>query len=315
MTEPDITVIVCTRNRARWLDDCLASLSDQTAPASAYDVVVVDNGSTDVTKEVLRRHAAAAALDMRVEHEPRAGSSVARNLGVTVARGRIVAFLDDDARAQPGWVAALLDAYDWCPNASAVGGPIVLVWPDGRPAWIGASLEAWYSGLDLGPVRRAIEAPEELYGANLCLPREVLVAAGEFDSRLGRVGRALGSGEDWDLIRRARGHGPVVYDPAAGVEHVVLPERLSRRWLLRRTYAYGRNSRALEPASAHESRRGDLVAAARHLAAAATHPRRLARELRLPSSPTSMEGLAQRAIKVGEAVAAAESATKRLPRN
>ena len=82
------------------------------------------------------------------------GLSQARNTGVAAARNDVVLFIDDDAVAPRGWVAAHLAAYARDPSVDAVGGPVVLAWPNGRPAWATPRLEHWWSALDLGEQAR-----------------------------------------------------------------------------------------------------------------------------------------------------------------
>ncbi len=107
---PALSVVVCTRNRARLLTACLASLDEQSLERDQYEVVVVDNGSADGTPALLNRWRGAATGRVAVR-EPVVGLSTARNRGLAIATGEVVAFLDDDALAAPSWGAAHLAAY------------------------------------------------------------------------------------------------------------------------------------------------------------------------------------------------------------
>jgi glycosyltransferase involved in cell wall biosynthesis len=268
---PTASVAVVTRNRAPHLDRCLASLA--ASVPDDVEVLVVDNGSTDGTAAVVARWQGRMP-NLRSLVEPEPGASRARNLALRRAKGDVVAFTDDDNRATPAWLPALLDAYR--PGVVAAGGPVVLEWPGGRPTWVAPSVERWWSGLDLGPERRRLGPDDELFGCNLSVRRELALSLGGFDLRLGRVGRRLRSGDDWDLQRRLhRAGGEVLYVPAATVIHDVLPERRRFRWLLRRAFDQGGSdaTRALavgpDGASvASAFRRGGrhLVVAARELA-------------------------------------------------
>lgn len=240
----DASVVVCSRNRAELLRQCLDRLADQfVAGGDRYEVVVVDNGSTDGTPAVIEAWRAADPDLRRAVHEPTPGLSRARNRGVAEARGEVVLFIDDDAVAPRGWVAAHLAPYRRDPWVSGVGGPVSLRWPDGRPRWLAPRLEHWFSALDHGDRATEFPPPHGPYGTNMSLRRSVFAAVGGFDERLGRRGRSLVSSEEGDLFGRVwAAGGSVVYEPASLVLHGVTRDRLSRRWVLRRGWAQGRSN-------------------------------------------------------------------------
>jgi glycosyltransferase involved in cell wall biosynthesis len=243
MTEPTrASVVVCTRDRQRALEECLGHLADQVAVAGGYEIVVVDNGSSDGTGEWLGRWVAEGPARRRTVFEPVPGLSRARNRGIEAATGDVVLFIDDDASAPRGWVAAHLAAYDRDPGVVAAGGPVALTWPAGRPAWLGPVLEHWFSALDFGDEPIPWPRPHGPYGTNMSIRRPELLAAGGFSPALGRRGRSLLSSEERDLFARIAGHGRIAYEPAALVLHRVLPDRISRRWVLRRGWAQGRSN-------------------------------------------------------------------------
>jgi glycosyltransferase involved in cell wall biosynthesis len=245
-----ITVAVCTLDRASVLAGCLDALDVQSPRPPGIDVLVVDNGSTDDTAAVVAAHASARRVV-----EPVRGLSHARNAALREARSDLVAFLDDDARPEPGWADALVAAADRWPGAGAIGGPVVLEWLAPRPAWLGPELERWYSGRDLGAAARVLGEGEHPVGANLAVRRGAASDVGGFDPELGRVGASLGSEEEIDLLRRLRSAGwDVGWEPAASVRHLVEPERMRVRWLVRRAWAQGRSdavvaARQAEPPS------------------------------------------------------------------
>ena len=165
---------------------------------------------------------------------------------MAVARGDVVLFIDDDAIAPQGWVAAHLRAYDGTAPVDGVGGPVVLTWPAGRPAWATPRLDHWWSAIDLGEQRRPFPTAHGPYGTNMSIRRARLLEIGGFSSALGRRPRSLLSGEDaalWAGLRARGGH--VLYEPAALVVHQVEPARLTRRWVVRRGLAQGRTNARL----------------------------------------------------------------------
>jgi glycosyltransferase involved in cell wall biosynthesis len=246
---PLASVIVCTHNRAAQLGRCLDSLAsgvEDDEIQELLEIVLVDNASTDTTEDLLDRMSSHAPW-LRYEHEPRLGLSHARNRGIEVAKGEILAFVDDDAIADPGWLRGIVDCYSRWP-VSAVGGRVALDWPDGRPRWLVPKLEPLFSGYDLGDVSRIMEANELPFGANMSVHREVAIEAGGFDPDLGRSGpRSLLSNEEVEFFMRVRRRGAsIAYAPKARVTHLMTPERASRLWLLRRAYAQGRSNARLD---------------------------------------------------------------------
>lgn len=241
-----ITAAICTHNRAALLPAAIESLRAQNLPPTDYEVLVIDNASTDATPAVIRRYLDAPdAVTLRSAVQPRLGLSHTRNLAAEMAAGEIIAYLDDDAVADPGWLAALLDAYAAFPDAWAVGGLVRLAWQTSRPAWLDDELLPMLSRLDLGAERRPLSVEEYLWGTSLSCHRQAFRSLGLFRTDLGRRGYALVSGEDTEFQRRIRAaNRQVVYAPAAQVAHWVEPARTRQRYFVARAYGKGR-TRAL----------------------------------------------------------------------
>lgn len=134
-SEYDVTVIVPTYNRAASLPRVLESLCCQQACDTRYEVIVVDNGSTDDTPFVVARYARRYPF-IRYVHEPRRGAAAARNAGIRSAAGPIVAFIDDDVRAAPDWIAAIVSAFARHPEIDCLGGRVEPCWPSTPPTWL-----------------------------------------------------------------------------------------------------------------------------------------------------------------------------------
>lgn len=236
-----LSAVICTRDRADWIARSASSLATQDIDPSRLEVLVVDNGSTDDTPAQVARLAATHPC-IRYVREDRPGVSVARNAGIAQSSGDVVAFLDDDALASPGWALQYLDAFAADDAVAAAGGRIDLAWPQQRPTWVPERFESMYTCLDLGsdPVDFAPTAMP--YGANMALRRTALDVVGPFAVSLGRrSGQDLTSGEERDMFDRLRDHGGRIrYVPGAAAVHHVLPDRVRRSWLLRRAHAQGR---------------------------------------------------------------------------
>ena len=130
----DVSVIIPTFNRALALDDLLGAVRRQSTSVT-FEVLVVDNGSTDATREVAERH---AACDARVHylHERRPGASNARNTGIAAATAPILAFLDDDVRPRHDWVESVARAFSEHPEVDCIGGRVEPRWPCTPPPWL-----------------------------------------------------------------------------------------------------------------------------------------------------------------------------------
>src|SRR5436309_1709203 len=211
------SVVIPTRNRRATLAALLERVAPQ-AKAAAAEVVVVDNGSTDDTPELLRPLEAQGQL--RVVREPTPGATRARNAGARAARGDVLAFVDDDALPADGWLAALLVPFA-NPRVAAAGGRVSLRFAGALPGWWDATLATYLAAYDLGPepadlgARPWYDSPR---GLNLAVRRDALLAVGGFNLRLGpRAGRPS-VGEESDLCFRllARGH-EIRYVPGAVV--------------------------------------------------------------------------------------------------
>jgi glycosyltransferase involved in cell wall biosynthesis len=238
---PRLSAIVCTRNRSAWSTRAVQSLLDQDIPTSELEIVVVDNASTDDTPSVLS-DLVAGRTNARYVFEPDLGLSRARNRGIAETSGDVVAFLDDDAVAVPDWARRHLDCFRDDPEVVGTGGRIELGWPKARPVWLPEGWEGMYAGLDLGDEPCELTDPLIPFGANMAFRRQALEPGTGFAVSLGRRGDDLTSGEEREFFERLRAAGGrLVYLADAGVTHYVLPDRLGRRWFLRRVWAQGRS--------------------------------------------------------------------------
>jgi GT2 family glycosyltransferase len=234
---PDCSVIICTRDRA----DVIAACVEQVVGQGVAEVVVVDNGSSDATPDVLADLAARHPGTVRIVDEPRAGLSIARNTGARAASRELLIYLDDDARVAPGWAAAL--ARELARDGVAIaGGPITGLWPPERdPAWPAPRLEPFYGVLDHGDADVSLVAPKIVYGGNWGVKRSALAAAGGFDPSLGVGPSARIGGEEVSVawqVQRA-GLGTMRYVAAGAVGHLIPAARLNDDFLTRRSYTVG----------------------------------------------------------------------------
>lgn len=238
MNHPVASVLVCTHNRGAILGTCLDHLLRQTLPRTAFEIVVVDNASTDGTAELCRAY---ADRGVRYLHDPVTGLSHARNTGWRAVATDLVAYLDDDALADAGWLEAAVQAYRTLrPAPGAMGGPVRLIWPQPEPSWMNAVLRMPLGEVDWGAATRPLRPGEWIVGANCFYDRGLLERLGGFDESLGRKGLCLLSGEETLLHAKVeRAGGTLLYVAGAGVGHVVAPERMRPRWFYRRYFWAG----------------------------------------------------------------------------
>jgi len=236
------SIVVCTYNRAESLRETLGALCAQEAPPGCdWEVVVVDNNSSDHTRTVVEDTQRACAR-VRYEFEAEQGLSHARNRGIASARGEIVLFTDDDVLPEKDWLQATLDGLARY-EADACGGYIAPIWETPPPAWL---TERFYGFLavrternDDYPITSPSQAP---FGANMAFRRGVFDRVGLFDTSRGRKGKVLASGEDGEMFERILAAGlKAVFLGQSRVHHKVESFRLTKGYFRKWRFQTSRN--------------------------------------------------------------------------
>jgi GT2 family glycosyltransferase len=226
-----ISVAISTYNRHDLLRQSLLALQKQTLPRDQFDVLVIDNSDDEAAREAFAREVAGTS-EITLVHTSPPGTSLARNKALALCATQYIAFLDDDAVANPGWLAAMVETFEKT-GAAVVAGPIVPVWPDKEPPdWIPRKHIACLTILDHGPDDRWLGEHEYAWGANMAFNARLLREVGSFSIGLGRQGsRSLMSEEEVEaqIALRARGYR-IYYAAAAGVSHHIDRNRLSKTW-------------------------------------------------------------------------------------
>lgn len=235
-----ISAIICTHNRDTYLGAAIDSLLAQDFPGS-FEVVVVDNASSDNTREVVE--ARFPHPNLKYVYEPVTGLSVARNTGARAASAEVLAYLDDDAVASSQWLKVLHEAYQNNEKLAIAGGKVTLIWPEGisPPKWISPELSGNLGYYDLGDRVVYIKQPGLTpRGLNYSIRRTFLEQIGGFDTNLGRVGKKLLSNEELHTTELAiKQDWQVAYFPEALVAHNVAVERLRPSWFIERSWWQG----------------------------------------------------------------------------
>lgn len=237
--KPPMTVLICTHNRASQLEGALQSLEAQTLAKKMFEVLVVDNASTDNTAQVVLECAERGVLQVRAVKETELGLDAARNRGIRESEGEIVAFLDDDARARDDWAAAILEGFASYP-APVLGGRVDLIWEAERPVWFSDVLLKYLIHCDYGDSPVEISGAPWLYGTNVAFRKKLFQEIGLFRLDLDRKGDSLMGGGDTEFFLRARQRGKTLqYLPGVVVGHLVPAQRLTREFFRERLFYSG----------------------------------------------------------------------------
>jgi glycosyltransferase involved in cell wall biosynthesis len=236
-----VSVVICCHNSARVLSDTLAHLANQVVgPDLAWEVVVVDNASTDETTDLARRWPAASRAALRVVVEPRLGLAYARARGVEAARGEIISFVDDDNWLCSAWVQTVADVMRAHPEVGALGGIVAPVFETEKPSWFDPVAYLYATGPD-GEPAGDVTGMHMLCGAGLSVRRSALTdikKKGFTAIAVGRQGSDVGAGEDSEMTYCLRLSGWRLWiDPRLRIRHFLPARRLT--WSYARRLAYG----------------------------------------------------------------------------
>lgn len=247
MPSPIISVMVCTRNRCRDLVDTVKSLLVQSLSKDKYEIIIVNNASQDDTKQiVMENFVQIECPKIKYIEEHQVGLSYARNAGIRAADGEIIAFIDDDAVADKGWLDNLLKTYNEC-DADCVGGKVEPIEPIEKLEWLPGELTYLLAIVDFGTQRMLLRYPSSPAGVNISFRKKVFDRIGRYNTSLGRKGSSLLSREESDICYKIeQSGGSVFYSPDAVVRHKIHPSRLSEAWFKKRMYWEGRSYAVME---------------------------------------------------------------------
>jgi len=226
----EVTVAICTWNRAEPLRETLEQFTRLELDSRVtWELIVVNNNSTDHTDAVVESFA--DRLPIRLPQDVEPGQSRARTLAIQAARGRIIAWTDDDVLVEPNWLTALLAAFAEF-DAEWVFGPSLAKWPGFRPSWYSDRFANLFAQLDYGPSPFVVTNYEQsFFGLNHAGTRDAHMRLGGYRTEFGFKGTGGGVGEDVDMFYRALAAGmKIVYTPAALLHHVIPEARTRKRY-------------------------------------------------------------------------------------
>jgi glycosyltransferase involved in cell wall biosynthesis len=239
----DISVVIPTYNRSHLVAEAIQSILAQESDRLSYEVIVVDNNSPDNTRDIVRSFAG-RNIPVRYVFEGQQGNAYARNAGITEAQAPIVAFIDDDIRAAPDWLATVNRTFAEHPQVGFIGGKVLPVWKVTPPPWL--TPRHWMPlGLqDHGDTEFLLE-PVGLTGvisANLAVRRDLLERVGMFSPALQLVKGCVGGMEDHDLVNRLWAQGVMgMYVPKLVVHTPIGRERTRKSYHRKWHKGHGRN--------------------------------------------------------------------------
>lgn len=231
-----VSVIVCAYTQRRW-QDLQDSVESARAQADTTEVVVVIDHEPELFRMAQDRWPTLTVI----ENAEAQGLSGARNTGVLAASGDIVAFLDDDATADPDWLTWMLDSFD-DEHVAGVGGHAEPVWPDERGPKLYPDELLWIVGCSYAGLPTEHTDVRNVIGCSMAFRRAAILAVGGFSSAVGRVGNVPLGGEETELCIRIRQADPaarICYEPMSLVHHRVSADRGTWRYLRRRSFYEG----------------------------------------------------------------------------
>jgi glycosyltransferase involved in cell wall biosynthesis len=241
-----LTVLFATHNGASTLPVVLEAYIGIQAPAGGWKLVIVDNGSSDRSKEIVSSYA--GELPLTLLQENRRGKNSAINTGLQEIEGDLVVLTDDDAIPQPDWLAKFRETADAQPDFAVFGGSVVARWPADPPPWI-------FQWVPLGPVFALTNpawpegpvSPQHIFGPNMAVRAEVFRQGACFDSSIGPSSGSYTMGSETEFtLRLVEAGGKCWHCKQAVVAHIIRPQQMAKHWVLNRAVRYGRSRYRLE---------------------------------------------------------------------
>jgi glycosyltransferase involved in cell wall biosynthesis len=242
-----VSVVICSYNRAAYIGAALDSLYHQTASKDDFEVIVVDNNSSDGTDEVVKTwRAANPDGHFYYSTETKQGASFARNKGAALAKADWLCFMDDDAIATPDYIQNIIRHTQSHPTVLGFGGKIIPKYIPEEPRWMSYYVSSLVGNFDYAPVACAFENGRYPLESNMILKKSAFDLVGGFNEAIpGVVGTLRIGGEGKELFYKVIALGQkIYYDPSICVYHVVEVKKLTPEYMYRVASGIGRGERA-----------------------------------------------------------------------
>jgi glycosyltransferase involved in cell wall biosynthesis len=242
-----LTVLLATRNGATTLPSVLDAFGKLETPRSGWKIVIVDNGSTDTTRQVIAGFE--DRLPLTYVFEPAIGKNTALNTGLAYVSGDLVVLTDDDALPRPDWIVRLRAAADLNPTFSIFGGAVLPRWETSPPRWVlnWVPLNVAYAISDSSLLEGPVEG-DHIFGLNMAVRSDIFDAGHRFDPSIGPgSSRSYPMGSETEFVLRLIQEGVRAwYARTAIVDHFIRTRQLRPAWLLGRAVRFGRGQYRLD---------------------------------------------------------------------
>ena len=238
-----ISIIICSYNRAELLLDTLYSLIRDGTKPSNYEIVVIDNNSSDNTEVLVKEFISSHKIyNIRYIKESQQGLSYARNRGIKEAQAPLVCFVDDDVIVSDSYIQKWLDFFEAHPKAVGGGGRINVQFDSPRPKWMPELLLPLFGKHNHGDKVIKYTRGRFPSGGNMVYKKRIFEKSGNFDTNLGRKGKELNGGEEKDLFFRvSKENNNVYYVPDIFLWHRVGEKRLTKEYVKGQSFGGGKS--------------------------------------------------------------------------
>lgn len=222
---PKISLVICTYNRDRYILQALESIDAQTADKTLFELVVIDNNSTDNTASIVKKFISEhPGLDAHYFFETNKGLSFARNRGITEARSPILCYIDDDVILSTGYVQEMISFFESHPHATGVGGKVIPKYESGtEPAWMNKYLNGFVGRVDHGTeIKKYDQSMKYPAGCNMTYTKDILHKAGGFNNDL-----TFRSDDKYMFYKVSEISDEIYYLPSAYLQHYIDSHRLT----------------------------------------------------------------------------------------
>jgi glucosyl-dolichyl phosphate glucuronosyltransferase len=238
-----ISAVVCTYNREAFLKKALESLGSQTLSHKYFEIVIINNNSTDNTETVCSEfHEKHNDIPFKYFIETEQGLSFARNRGIKESTAELLTFIDDDAWLDKNFLEVVVNFMEKQKDVASVGGTILLDYEDKEPNWQTKYLASLFGYFKYSDKTEAFKKTDYPRGSNMTFRKSVFDQVGNFNTELGRIGINLGGGEEKDIYQRIYDADLIVYNlPGAVVHHAVPVSRTKTDFIKRQAIGVGQS--------------------------------------------------------------------------